>query len=123
MTNRYGAALANAMPQQVAGAVPPELLGRLQESPQMLVDPSATAALAGAFSRLGPNGAALLEQVLTGVRSALVAAISDVFLVSAGVTALAFVATLFLKEVPLRGRGSAPDQAAANPPAHDSTMT
>ena len=49
---------------------------------------------------------ALLEQVLTGVRSALVAAISDVFLVSAGVTALAFVATLFLKEVPLRGRGS-----------------
>ena len=106
MTNRFGAALTDAVPQQVAGAVPPELLGRLQESPQMLVDPSATAALAGAFARLGPNGAAMLEQVLNGVRSALAAAISDVFLVSASVIALAFVATLFLKEVPLRGRRS-----------------
>ena len=111
MTNRFGTALADAMPQQVAGAVPPELLGRLQESPQMLVDPSATAALAGAFARLGPNGTAMLEQVLNSVRSALAAAISDVFLVSAGVIALAFVATLFLKEVPLRGRRSVPAPA------------
>lgn len=111
MTNRFGTALADALPQQVAGAVPPELLGRLQESPQMLVDPSATAALASAFARLGPNGAAMLEQVLNSVRSALAAAISDVFLVSAGVIALAFVATLFLKEVPLRGRRSVPAPA------------
>ena len=111
MTNRFGAALVDAVPRQVAGTVPPELLGRLQESPQMLVDPSATATLAAAFARLGPNGAALLEQVLDGVRTALAAAISDVFLVSAGVIALAFVATLFLKEVPLRGRRSVPAPA------------
>ena len=77
----------------------------------MLVDPSATAALASTFARLGPNGAAMLEQVLAAVRSALAAAISDVFLVSASTVALAFVATLFLKEVPLRGRRSVPAPA------------
>ncbi|MAG37177.1 MAG: MFS transporter [Dehalococcoidia bacterium] len=119
MTNRFGDALINALPQQVAGTVPPELLVQLQESPQALVDPNATAALAGAFSRLGPNGAALLEQVLAGVRSALAAAISDVFLVSAGVVVLAFAATLFLREVPLRGRGIGSDEAEAGAPARE----
>ena len=53
----------------------------------------------------------VFDQVLLAVRSALASATHDVFVYAAGVTALALVASLFLQEVPLRGR--APEERVA----------
>lgn len=45
----------------------------------------------------------LVDQVLTAVRSALASATHDVFIYAAGVVMIAVVASVFLKDVPLRG--------------------
>jgi hypothetical protein len=41
---------------------------------------------------------------LQAIRGALASSLHDVFLIAAGVAALAIVVSLFLQEVPLRGR-------------------
>lgn len=115
MTNRFEHALATTMPQELTSAVPASLLNNLAERPQTLVDPKVIADLATSFSRSVPNGMVLLDQVLAHVRTSLAAAISDIFVVSTCVVALAFIATLFLKEIPLQGnRQSERKDVAAN---------
>jgi hypothetical protein len=42
--------------------------------------------------------------VLVAIRGALASSLHDIFLIAAGVAALAVVLSLFLQEVPIRGR-------------------
>jgi hypothetical protein len=52
------------------------------------------------------------DQVVAAGRAALAATLHDLFLLAAGVAVLALVASVFLREVPLAGRGSASIESA-----------
>ncbi len=55
-----------------------------------------------ALAHFGPAAPALAKQLQDAVKLSFANAISDVFLLGTGIMALAFVATLFLQEIPLR---------------------
>ena len=81
------------------------------DTPQAILDPDAKARLQETFVSLGPEGAGLYDKLLAGLREALASSLSDVFLISLGVIAVACVATIFLKDVPFqRGRWAAGEQ-------------
>ena len=56
-----------------------------------------------AVTRTGGGDPGLVDRLVDGLRESLASAIGDVFLMSAIVLAVAVVAALFLREVPLRG--------------------
>ena len=101
LTNRFASQLVDAVPPGVKDAMPPGQLSSLAHNPQSLVNPEAEAQLRAGLSSLGPEGAGLFEQLVGALREALSSSISDVFLISLAVVALAWVATIFLKETPL----------------------
>ncbi len=68
----------------------------------MLLDPAAGDALRQGFAHFGPQGPALLEQVLAAIRQALAASIHEMFLLGTVVVAVAWASVFFLREVPLR---------------------
>jgi EmrB/QacA subfamily drug resistance transporter len=87
-----GAVLAHDLAQKIAAAIPPQFQGAI---------PSGGNAQAifgsAAIERIPP-------QVLVAIRGAFASSLHDVFIIAAAVAALAMVASLFLQEVPLRGR-------------------
>jgi len=110
--------LAASVQAQVAGLHLPPQAGRLVPSgvsnPQSVFDPSAIAARrAAATAAGGPQGAAIFDQVLHALRAGLAGTLHDVFLYSAAVLVLALVASLFLREVRLRGQVQTQEEAAA----------
>lgn len=105
MARQFAAGFRASLPANAAEALGPDRIASVTDNPQVLVNPEALANLQRSFAEAGPDGAALADQVLVGLRQALAGAIGDIFLVATAALGLAFVATLFLKEVPLRGRG------------------
>jgi hypothetical protein len=97
--------------------VPPEQLAALQ-NPQLLLSKEATARAQQSLAALGPQGQALVQQLMDAMRSSLAGAITDIFLVGCACMVVGFVVTLFLPELPLRrshgrartqpGEGAAP---------------
>jgi len=61
-----------------------------------------SAALQARLAQLGPQGAALFQQLMHAVKVSLASAISEVFVIGTVMMVVAFVATLFLREIPLR---------------------
>ncbi len=102
MASRFASNLTAQIPPDVAAAMPPGLLSNLSSNPQALMDPQAMTALKEQFSQLGPQGAELVQQLITALKEALASSISDVFQIGLVAIMVAFVATLFLREVPLR---------------------
>jgi EmrB/QacA subfamily drug resistance transporter len=101
-----GAVLSHELPVKIAEKVsalnlPPEFASAIPQggSAQAIFDPNQIAATRAA---LPPQALPLFEQVLTAVRSALAATTHDVFVYSAAIVVIAVIASLFLKEVPLR---------------------
>ncbi|GGM03029.1 MDR family MFS transporter [Deinococcus aerophilus] len=88
-------------------------------SPNMLTSPEASAQLGGALQQLGQPE--LLSQITAALKTVMVGAIDEVFLVSAGLVGVAFVVALLLPERPLLGhpthtlevRGEAPHPASS----------
>ena len=87
-----GTVLAHGLSQKIAAAIPPQLAGAIPagRNAEAIFDPAAV-------QRIPP-------QLLVAIREALAASLHDVFLIAAAVAGLAVVASLFLQEVPLRGR-------------------
>ncbi|NQU96563.1 MAG: MFS transporter, partial [Chloroflexi bacterium] len=104
MVNRFGSGFETALPQAARDLVPPEQIAALTGNPQALLSAEATEGLRESFAALGPQGAAVGEQVFEALRSALSGAIGTVFLFSLGALLLALVATLFVREIPLEKR-------------------
>ena len=74
-------------------------------NPQAVFDPSVIAARRTAATAAGgPQAAAIFDQVLHALRAGLAGTLHDVFLYSGAVLILALVASLFLREVRLRGQ-------------------
>jgi len=105
----FGSIMANRFASNVIGNdfiaglhLPQEELSSLTSNPEALMDDRA---LAGFQAQFGPE---IAEQFLHAIKECLTSAITDVFFIGAAVVAVAFVVTLFLKEVPLR-RSHGPD--------------
>jgi EmrB/QacA subfamily drug resistance transporter len=118
-----GSVLANRLPtairEQIAGlGLPPQfqLPSNLTASPQALFDPANLAAFKAA---LPPQAAPLFDRAIEATRVALASTMHEVFLIGAGIMVVALVATLFMREVPLRtgGRGALAGEAPAAPEA------
>jgi len=116
-----GSVLSQRLPvhitEQVAALHLPAQAARLVSgggsSPQTLFDPAQIAASrAKAASALGSQGVAIFDQVLHGVRVALASSLHEVFLYGGAVLIVALVASVFLKDVPLRARQPASDKDA-----------
>ena len=117
MASRFASGVSERLTPAVEEALSPGGLTDLINKPQVLVNPEALAGLRATFDRLGPQGSDLAEHLVGALRGSLAAATSDVFLVGVAVIAAAFVATMFLREIPL-GRRQTPGQRAA--PASES---
>src|SRR6266581_4544600 len=88
-----GSVLGHELAQKIAAALPPQLAGAVSAkagNAQAIFNPAATQQIPA--------------QILVAIRGALAASLHDVFLIATGVAALAVVVSLFLQEVPLRGR-------------------
>jgi EmrB/QacA subfamily drug resistance transporter len=110
LTNQYQGALQANLPAALKQAVPPGRLAALQ-NPQVLLAPGVEAIIRQAFAAFGPQGLTLFDQLLHAIRISLAGAVTDIFVVTTGVMLLALIATLFLREVPLR-RSNAPGAPA-----------
>lgn len=93
--------------------LPPEAAAAMQKagvalpaSPQALLDPETVAAMGGALRGAGEGGQ--LPVVLETMRASLASALDSAFLLAAIALGLAFVACLFLREIPLR-RSNVPE--------------
>jgi EmrB/QacA subfamily drug resistance transporter len=80
-------------------------------SPQALFDPSHLATLRASVP---PQAAPLFDGVIGATRAALASTLHELFLIAAAIVVVALVASVFLREVPLRsaGRGAFAGEAA-----------
>jgi EmrB/QacA subfamily drug resistance transporter len=107
----FGSIMANRFASNLVGDdfvislhLPQESLTKLAANPEALIDPNA---LADLQAMLGPETGRFLQVT----KVALATAITDVFVIGTAVIVVAFVVTLFLKEVPLRrSHGPAPSE-------------
>lgn len=102
-----GAVLSHELPTKIAANVaalnlPPQFAQAIPSgsNAQTIFDP---AQIAATRASLPAQALPLFDQVLVAVRSALAGATHDVFVYAAAVAAIAVVASVFLKDVPLRG--------------------
>ena len=116
MTNRFASELTQTVPQGVKDALPTGTLSSMAHNPQALMNPETQAGLQETFSQMGPQGAGLLQQLLDALRASLSTAIGEVFLIAVAVTVVAWLATLFIKEIPLKGRTPEPVDVASGQP-------
>ena len=74
-------------------------------NPQTLFDPAQIATRrAQAVAAAGPQGGAIFDQVLHAIRVALASTLHEIFLYAGAILIVALVASVFLNDVPLRGR-------------------
>ncbi len=106
MTGRFQTHFVAALPPTLAQAIPANRLATF-ENPQLLLSQDAVARIQQRFAAYGPTGNALFGQLMATIRLSLAQAISDVFLVGTLLIVLGLIATLFLREIPLR-RGHEP---------------
>ena len=113
-----GSLLAHRLPEKVneaiaAAPIPPQARAALPAgsgNAQALFDP---AQIAAAKAALPAAAQPVFDQLLLAIRGALAAALHDVFLYAAAVVAIGIVASLFLREVPLKGRERRPPDRAS----------
>jgi hypothetical protein len=115
-----GSVLAQRLPvhikEQVANLhIPSQISGFITSggsNPQTLFDPKQIAARQAQASAFGQQGAAIFDQVLHAIRVGLATTLHEIFLYGAAILILALVASVFLNDVPLRGRQSAREEGA-----------
>lgn len=102
ITNRLASEFITKLPEAIKALIPPELLSSITHNAQVLVSPEAQAQLQAVFSSMGQQGTVLYDQTLRTLREALNSGLTEVFVVAFVMVVLAFIANLFLREIPLR---------------------
>ncbi|MDI3270504.1 MAG: MDR family MFS transporter [Bacillota bacterium] len=124
-----GSVVASGFASQLAQRLPAPLVQVMQSLPedqqQMLADPQGLVSTFGQeaikmkFQAFGPQGMALYDQFIQAVRDSLAAAMTPLFWMAVAFAVAAFLASLFLKEIPLRQeeyyREGAPQESKAEP--------
>jgi hypothetical protein len=97
LSNRFGAAMQQAIPAATASRLPPDLV-KAFENPQALMNPE----MAGRLRAAGPEVMKQLAPILGAVRHALASALQDVFLCGAIVVCVGVGVATLLVDIPLR---------------------
>lgn len=95
--------MSESVPDSVAQVIGVDRLQALQSNLQSLVGADALTRLRAGIEEASPQGAEIVEQLLALMKSSLSQAIGDIFLISVGVAALAFVATIFMRRSGVEG--------------------
>jgi EmrB/QacA subfamily drug resistance transporter len=98
----YPTAFHNAIPTALRNVVPQQVID-LFKNPQILLNPDAQAQLHEQFGKAGPQGLAILGQLLDAVKVGIASSLHSIFFLGMIVAVASVVAVLFLKEIPLRG--------------------
>lgn len=100
MGNKMTDELANSQSGDIS-TPPPDMAATMEklQNPQVLMD---TEKLESIRSELPTNMTSFFDQMIQVLREALNTSLTTVFLFCAGIIALAFITTMFLKEIPLR---------------------
>jgi EmrB/QacA subfamily drug resistance transporter len=101
LTNAFNREFIGHLPSTLIQTIPSDRLAALGK-PEVLLSPQAIEQLQASFARFGPQGRVLLAQLLDVIRITLAVALREVFLTGAIFMALATLACLFLREIPLR---------------------
>jgi hypothetical protein len=96
LTNSFADNLKANMPAALKALIPVGKLSGIGSSQ------SNAGALKAQFAQFGPQGQALYEQLQQAIKVSFASAVSEVFAIGAGMMILAFIITLFLREIPLR---------------------
>jgi hypothetical protein len=107
MNNRFYGLLSSSLPASVQSQLPSGLLASLAKNPQALVSSQAQDTLKQTLSGLGTQAGPVYDQVLAALRTSLMSALTDVFLVLLAISIISLIVELFIREVPLR-KGNAP---------------
>jgi EmrB/QacA subfamily drug resistance transporter len=101
LTSQFTPAFHAALSAEVVNGVPQAILSRF-DNPQLLISPEVAATLRDQVLAVGTEGGRLYEALYAAIRTGLVVALHDVFMVGAALSVLGIIAVLFLKEIPLR---------------------
>jgi len=112
LTSRLHSELGASIPAGARQALPPAVMERVAD-PEVLLSPGGMGQLRAASERFSGEAAAAFEQVIDGMRIALAESIAHVFFVAMVVSLAAVVASLLLREVPLRKTLETPIAASA----------
>lgn len=113
MTTRFQSAFDANVSSELTQSLSPAQVEQLR-NPQALLQPEATSGIQDMLAGLGGNTQQLYDQLLGIIRDSLTVAITDLFLVGAAAMLLAFLAVIFLPEIPLK-KGMREEQPAAEP--------
>ena len=102
LNNRFAKEFVSGLSDTAKAVIPPDVLDTLAHNPQALVSPQAQSQLTAMFEQLGTQGIALFEEVLESLKLALSTALGEIFFIGMIVILIAWVANLFIKEIPLR---------------------
>lgn len=105
MNATYPSAFRDALPAQVKQALPAQALKNF-DNPQVLLSSTAMAKLHDAFAQFGPQGTALLNAILDGMKTGITQGVHSIFLMGLGLSIASVIVLFFLKEIPLRGGGT-----------------
>jgi EmrB/QacA subfamily drug resistance transporter len=113
MTAAYLPAFHSALPAAILHAVPAQYLATFN-NPQILLSPDALAQIQAHATAMGPQAVAMLHQIIEAVKIGLTQGIHNVFVLSLGLMIIGLIATLFLKEIPLKGGRLTKEEALEN---------
>jgi len=102
MNNRFASEFLSGLSPEAKEVISPEPLNSIVHNPEALLNAEAQSQLKSIFEHLGPQGVALFEQVFQTLKVALNSAITQVFFIAMAIVLVAWVASFFIKEIPLR---------------------
>ncbi len=114
LTNTFASDLQANMPAALKALIP---VGQLSIGSSQ----ANASALQAKFAQFGPQGKILYEQLQEAIKVSFASAVTEVFAIGAGMMIVAFIVTLFLREIPLRKsnhhdhQGATPAEEAAPP--------
>ena len=114
MVRQFKDGMQENLPAEAFQVVPPQLFEQITSNPNALINSSASESLKDAFAANGESGVALGNSVFEAIRESLASAIGDVFFLAFIFVVIAVIATVFIREVPLRKRGGPPDVKAGS---------
>ena len=112
MNNRFNSSFDANLPDTLKQRLPAEQLAALK-NPQILLSHDATDKIHASFAAFGAQSDALFNQLTLALRQSLATAITSLFFAAMISMVLAFVAVIFLKEIPLR-KTNAPEVPAGS---------
>ena len=97
LNRSLSARLHEALPEGVKAALPTDRLDAIKNDPRSLLDPVATDTLTASLEDIAADGSEVAQSLVAAFDGALAGAVAKVFVISTGLVALSFIASMFLR--------------------------